>query len=254
MSGMTPFNWSEIERIFLASRPDACPYLPDRREQKLVTLLSTGDEQGFAALTEQGFRRSHDAAYRPACPTCSACKALRVRAADFRPNKTQRRLKRRYASLRLDIENPIVDTEHWALFKAYVAGRHAGGSMAHMTRQDFARMVADSPINTKLLAWRAPGPKEGNDGPLLAACLIDLLPTGVSAVYSYFSLDRAWPSLGTFVILALIELAVKADLAFVHLGYWVPGSATMAYKARFKPAEICIAGVWQALSISDPDA
>lgn len=253
MSGMKPFNWQQVERIFLASRPETCPYLPGQREQKLVTLIQPGDIKGFAHLSEQGFRRSHDAAYQPACPTCQACQSLRVRAKDFKPNKTQRRLKNRYQNLNLSAEdlslsaeNQTLDGEHWPLFHAYVKGRHGQGSMADMGRQDFAAMVRDSPIQTKLLSWR-----DGQDGPLVAACLTDILPDGLSAVYSYFSLAPTMPSLGTYVILALLDLACRADLDFVHLGFWVAGSKTMDYKARFGPAEVYAKGRWQALPKSD---
>ena len=243
MSGMKPFNWQQIQRTFLTSRAEICPYLPDHQEQKLVTLLRPGDMDGFADLTSKGFRRSHDAAYQPACPTCDACKPLRVLAQEFQANKTQRRLKRRYQTLSLSAEDGGLDLEHWALFQTYVRGRHGDGSMAHMSRRDFAAMIYHSPIQTQLLAWR-----QGQEGPLIAACLVDALPNGLSAVYSYFSLNPALPSLGTFIILALIDLAAKAGMAHVHLGYWVKGSAKMAYKAQFSPAEICVKGVWHPLS------
>ncbi len=243
MSGMKPFNWEAVERIFLTSRPDSCPYLPNLNEQKLVTLIQKGDSEGFAELTNNGFRRSHDAAYQPICPDCQACQPLRVRALDFQPNKTQRRLIRKYDALHLSLEAPVIDHEHWVLFTKYVQGRHGGGSMANMTRQDFAAMVSDTPVKTKLLTWR----KGSAEGPLVAACLADLLPDGLSAVYSYFSLNPSYPSLGTFVILSLIATAAKAELPHVHLGYWVKGSKKMAYKAQFSPAEICINGAWQAL-------
>ena len=242
MSGMRPFNWREIESIFLASRPSTCPYLPDQIEQKLVTLLPQGDSASFAQLTACGFRRSHDVAYHPACPSCTACKALRVRVAEFKPSKTQRRLRNRYAGLKLQLGPAHIDGAHWSLFRAYVRGRHDGGSMAEMTRQDFATLVADSPVDTRLLAWH-----NGSEGPLLAACLVDLLPQGLSAVYSYFSLDPQYPSLGTYIILALIDLAARAELDEVHLGYWVEGAKKMAYKARFGPAEICVDGRWKPL-------
>lgn len=247
MSGLKPFNWAQVERIFLASRPDVCPYLPGRKEQKLVTLLHQGDHAGFAKLSNKGFRRSHDAAYVPACAGCQACKALRVRVADFRPNKTQRRVLRAHDDLRLTLAKPPLSADHWRLFQAYVQGRHGDGSMASMTSRDFTAMVSDSPVKTELLEWRL-----DDEGPLIAACLTDFLPDGPSAVYSYFSLDKAYPSLGTFIILALIELAAKAGLPFVHLGYWVEGSAKMDYKANFRPAEICTNGTWQALPNSRP--
>ena len=57
-------------------------------------------------------------------------------------------------------------------------------------------------------------------------------------------------SLGTYIILDHIELARSAGLPFVYLGYWVPGSRKMDYKARFSALEIYKGGVWQP--IGDP--
>src|SRR3546814_13253365 len=49
--------------------PTPCPYLPGRRERKLLTEISGPQAQRtYEALTLAGFRRSHRSAYRPACP------------------------------------------------------------------------------------------------------------------------------------------------------------------------------------------
>ena len=55
-------------------------------------------------------------------------------------------------------------------------------------------------------------------------------------------------SLGTFTILWLIERARAMGLPYVYLGYWVPESRKMAYKARFKPSEVLIGGIWRTLT------
>ena len=46
------------------------------------------------------------------------------------------------------------------------------------------------------------------------------------------------------MILDHIAIAREAGLPYVYLGYWVPGSPKMDYKARYKPLEIFSEGRW----------
>ena len=55
-------------------------------------------------------------------------------------------------------------------------------------------------------------------------------------------------SLGTHAVLWLIERARALGLPYVYLGYWVPESRKMAYKARFKPSEVLMSGTWRVLT------
>jgi arginine-tRNA-protein transferase len=73
-------------------------------------------------------------------------------------------------------------------------------------------------------------------------------------VYSFFdpALDRQ--SLGTYIILDHVSIAAESELPYVYLGYWVPGSAKMDYKARFQPLEIFAEGRWSLLSDTDTSA
>ena len=79
-------------RHFFATPPTPCPYLPDRLERKVVTLLA-GDEPDrlHDALSQAGFRRSQDLAYRPACDDCNACVPVRIPVARFTPARALRR-------------------------------------------------------------------------------------------------------------------------------------------------------------------
>ena len=45
----------------------------------------------------------------------------------------------------------------------------------------------------------------------------------------------------------LAMIAREAGLPFVYLGYWVPESRKMTYKARFRPSEALAGGVWRVL-------
>jgi len=67
-------------------------------------------------------------------------------------------------------------------------------------------------------------------------------------VYSFYDPLVANRSIGTYLILDHIALAKEANLPYLYLGYWVPGSSKMGYKARFSGLEIYFQGKWQSLS------
>ncbi len=81
-------------------------------------------------------------------------------------------------------------------------------------------------------------------GQLLAVALTDVLSDGLSMVYSFFDPEAGDRSLGTFMILDHIARAKAMGLAYVYLGYWVPGSRKMDYKGRFLPQERLLAAGW----------
>ncbi|MEO0916097.1 MAG: arginyltransferase, partial [Pseudomonadota bacterium] len=43
------------------------------------------------------------------------------------------------------------------------------------------------------------------------------------------------------------EIAREASLPYVYLGYWVPGSQKMGYKAKFSGLEVYMGGSWQKM-------
>ena len=228
---------------FYVTAPQPCPYLHGRAERKLFTALA-GDSANELnnALSRQGFRRSQNVLYRPSCESCVACMSARIRVSEFQPSRTQRRVARRNAHLRRLATSAWATEEQYELFRAYLDQRHADGGMADMDIFEFAAMIEETPVRTRVIEYRAQ--ENGNDR-LIAVCLTDVLDDGLSLVYSFYDprLDAA--SLGTHIILDHIALAASADLPFVYLGYWVPGSRKMAYKASFGALEIHKGGVWQ---------
>ena len=77
---------------------------------------------------------------------------------------------------------------------------------------------------------------------------MDELADGLSAVYSFFAPDRPRRSLGTHMILWLIEEARRRALPYAYLGYWIADCAKMSYKTRFRPAEVYDGDGWAPLS------
>jgi arginine-tRNA-protein transferase len=237
---------------FYVTAPQPCPYLAGKVERKLFTAL-----QGDGAchlndvLSHQGFRRSQNVLYRPSCAGCSACLSARIVVRDFRPSRGQRRVLRRNAGLERVARSPWATEAQYALFRRYLDARHATGGMADMDMSEFSAMIEESPVRSRVIEYYRPG-RRGRE--LAAVCLTDVLSDGVSMVYSFFDPELARDSLGSFVILDHVAMAAESGLPYVYLGYWVPGSAKMDYKARFQPLEIFAEGRWSLLSATDTTA
>lgn len=188
------------------------------------------------ALTLSGFRRSQTIAYRPACEHCRACVSVRVRAAAFAPSRSQKRiLSRNREIVAVDLP-PRATSEQFALFRKYVATRHADGGMADMSMIDYQMMIEDTHIDTRMVEYRMPA-RDGGPAPLIACCLTDRLADGLSMVYSFYDPDMAHRSPGCFMILDHLARVRSEGLPHLYLGYWVEGSRKMGYKAQFSPQE-----------------
>jgi arginine-tRNA-protein transferase len=229
-------------QFFYTTSPLPCPYVPGRTERKVVTEVSGHDAEAMHdRLSRAGFRRSHNIAYAPVCPGCNSCIPIRIPVERFQPERTLRRIERANAAVTGHVVPARATAEQYQLFQRYQQARHGDGDMATMSFYDYRAMVEDTPIETFLVEFR-------EDDRLIGACLTDRLGDGLSAVYSFFLPDLHKRSLGTYSILWLIRRARELDLPYVYLGYWVPESRKMAYKARFRPSEILQGGAWRILT------
>ncbi|MCL7405646.1 MAG: arginyltransferase [Marivivens sp.] len=234
---------------FYVTAPQPCPYLDGRMERKLFTALQgEGATKLNDALSKQGFRRSQNVLYRPSCSDCSACMSARIRVADFAPSKSQRRVTKRNRALSRRATSPWATEEQFDLFRTYLDSRHAAGGMADMDLFEFAAMVEETPIRTRLIEYTD---TTEDDRALRAVCLTDILDDGLSMVYSFFDPELERQSLGTYLVLDHVEIAREMGLPYVYLGYWVPGSPKMGYKANYAALEIFHQGNWQ--DIGDPN-
>jgi arginyl-tRNA--protein-N-Asp/Glu arginylyltransferase len=245
---------------FYLTAPSPCPYLAGKEERKVFThLVGERAAELNNILTQGGFRRSQSIAYRPACENCRACVSVRVVAQDFRPSPSMRRIVRRNADIASDMRIAVPTSEQYSVFRAYLDSRHRDGGMADMTVLDYAMMVEDSHIETRIIEYRRrelpppfPPPHAGEGrvgasrsaGDLVAIALTDVLSDGLSMVYSFFEPDEAARSLGTFMVLDHIARAQRMGLSYVYLGYWVRGSRKMDYKGRFLPQERLMPDGW----------
>ena len=234
---------------FYLTAPSPCPYLSGKEERKVFTHLVGERAPGLNdLLTHGGFRRSQSIAYRPACEACRACVSVRVIADEFRPSRNMRRVIETNADMVGDMRALVPTSEQYSVFRAYLDSRHRDGGMADMTVLDYAMMVEDSHVETRIIEYRRRGADSGVTGrgeELLAVALTDVLSDGLSMVYSFFEPSEEGRSLGTFMILDHIARARRMGLPHVYLGYWVEGSRKMDYKGRFLPQERLASAGWE---------
>jgi len=163
--------------------------------------------------------------------------SVRIKAGEFRPSRNFRRISELNRDIAGTVTRPEPTSEQYSLFRRYLDARHGDGGMADMTAIDYATMIEDSHVETRLVEYRPLEKNTDGEQPLIAACLTDLLTDGLSMVYSFYEPTEQQRSFGTYMILDHIERARRLGLPHVYLGYWVDGSRKMAYKARFLPQE-----------------
>ena len=202
------------------------------------------------SLSQVGFRRSQNIAYRPACEACDACVSARIPVREYDFSRSERRILDRSEDLSRHVVEAEATMEQFDLLRRYLLARHAEGGMAEMGWPDYVAMVEDTAVRTHMVEYRGPSRDRG-PGDLIACALVDHLADGLSLVYSFFEPGLAKRSLGSFIILDHVIQAKKDQIPYVYLGYWVSGSAKMAYKARFDPIEVLRQTGWTELSPRD---
>ncbi len=228
---------------FYVTAPQPCPYLEGRMERKLFTALQGENAERLNdSLSQQGFRRSQNVLYRPSCADCSACLSARIDVSAFQPTKGQRRTLKRNAHLVRRATSPWASEDQYDLFRRYLDARHAQGGMADMDVFEFAAMIEETPIRSRVVEYT-----DGETGALTAVSLTDILGDGLSMVYSFYAPDLPQQGLGTYMILDHVEIARENNLPYVYLGYWVPGSRKMGYKANFSGLEVYAGGEWRPM-------
>ncbi len=224
---------------FFLTPPHKCGYLPERDAVTIfVDPRRRPNVKIYTALSQHGFRRSGDHVYRPQCPSCSACVAVRVPVDEFVPRRVQRRTLRVNADVTLTPKPPVYHPEHFALYERYIKARHSGGSMENPDPDSYVEFLSARWADTVFYEFRA-------GAHLLAVAVVDHLEDALSAVYTFYDPEQATRSLGRLAVLKQIELARALQVRWLYLGYWIAACRKMSYKAEYQPLEYFDAGEWR---------
>ena len=233
---------------FYVTAPQPCPYLPGKVERKLFTALQgDGARHLNDVLSHQGFRRSQNVLYRPSCAGCSACLSARIVVADFAPiARPAPRARAATPHLERVSRSPWATEAQYHLFRRYLDARHATGGMADMDMSEFAAMIEESPVRSRVIEYYRPAPGRGR--PPARGGLPDRHPLGrrVDGLFLLRPRPRRATASAATSSSTTSRSPRESGLPYVYLGYWVPGSAKMDYKARYQPLEIFAEGRWTA--------
>lgn len=211
--------------------PHACAYLPTRLATTVfVDPYLQKTQRLYTLLVSQGFRRSGDHLYRPHCENCQACISVRIPVYEFQMRRNQKRVWRRNQDLTVKAVAPVYRPEHFKLYSTYLAHRHKGGGMDETTPEHYLQFLTSQWAETVFYEFRL-------EQRLVAVAVVDILTTGLSAVYTFFDPSFEQRSLGTFAILWEIEEVKRLKLEWLYLGYWIEGCRKMAYKINYQPLE-----------------
>lgn len=227
------------------SAPQACSYLPEESSSSLfIDPAAPIDMRLYGKLLQRGFRRSGKLVYRPQCEACQQCLSVRIPVAQVQLRRRHQRILRRNAQVELVSRPARFEQEHFQLYRAYTASRHAGGSMAESTPEQYLDFLQCHWSHTQFIELR-------ESGRLLAVAVTDQAPDGLSAVYTFFDPELPQRSLGTFSVLTQFKLAAQRDLPYIYLGYWIRDCRKMSYKADFRPLQVYSAGKWREFATGE---
>ena len=220
-----------------------CPYLdgqiarmPLYRQLRQLTL----DEADVRFANAE--RRVGTCLYRTACPTCSACKGLRVVVDDFKPTKSQRRVLKKWGDdFRVELGKVTWDPAKLQLFNKHKRERGlADDDDGRMTPLGYISWLVHSCFHTVEMRYYY-------RDQLAGVGVVDLGRRAASSVYFYFDPDPEISKLspGVFSVLQEIELCRRTGREHLYLGLYVRDCRHLAYKADYHPHERLEDGDWR---------
>ena len=219
---------------------ETCPYLPDRVATMEYRDVEELTPEEYEVLLASGWRRFGRTLLRPRCRQCSECVPIRLAIDEFRPSRSQRRALRRNSDLAVQVCDPTVTIEHVELYLRYHKERHETRHWPEVgfDLKEYLHCFLANAAPTHEFQFRL-------DGDLIGVGYAGESALALNSIYAFFDPDSQRRSLGSLNVLTQVDEARRRGKTYLYLGYWIRDCPSMAYKARFRPHQLRIAGQWE---------
>jgi arginine-tRNA-protein transferase len=229
---------SELERYFVDVSV-SCPYGLDQLAVYHQAMFTSIGDDTLEMFFARGYRRNGNCIYSMRCPSCRACVPIRVKPEEFRPSRTQRRVRKKNSDVTAGIAPLRMCEENLALLDKYLKARFPDSKSS--AEEYYAGFFISAISRCFEIRYRV-------DDRLIGVSVVDGSERWLNAVYFYFDPDEAWRSPGVMNILNLLHFCRRNKISLLYLGYLIKGISSMSYKASFKPHELHFGGSWKIFS------
>ncbi len=210
------------------TEPATCNYLPSEKWCFNYFFAKNLNEYELDDLLSTGWRKFGYYYFRPECGTCKKCSPLRIRAKEFSPTKSQRRVLNKNKEIQVEFNQLNYSEKIFEIYKDHSSNRFG---KIDINRKDFISSFFTKSCPTFQSMYYL------NDE-LIGVGFIDITQNALSSIYYIFDTKYSNFNLGTFSILSEIKHTANLGLSYYYLGYYIEECSNMAYKGHFSPYEI----------------
>ncbi|MGI5308953.1 arginyltransferase [Rheinheimera sp. WS51] len=220
-----------------------CSYLTEQQQRLAFTLADSPlSPEVYQQLIDTNFRRSHQQLYRPWCAACDGCQSVRIDPRQLALSASQRRVRNKAQKAGWHYKFVTAPSApYFALYQAYIGFKHQQSTMYPASMDDLNSMLECNWLAVCFL-------EQYYNNKLASVTIVDVLPKGLSAVYTFYDPQVSLFSPGKLAIINLAEITRLENKLWLYLGYNVDGCEKMDYKANFKPQQRFIQGQWHSFA------
>lgn len=228
MARRHPYPELSNNEFLVYDEEEPCPYLPGQVARMPLRYFAGPGPLDLDKALAAGDRRAGQLLYRPTCPTCKACEAIRVLVPEFRPSRSQKRCWLKNQDLRVAMGPATFSDDRLDLYNRHKMERGLGA--AAMDREHYEGWFLRTNTRTvELSLWQ--------DQRLVGVTILDVGKEATSAVYGFFDPDLSARSLGVYMVLTSLAWAKHQGMKYHYLGLYIAQNAHVNYKAKYLPHE-----------------